>query len=139
MIIGIGSDLCDIRRIEKSLERFGDRFRDRIFTPIEQAKAEGRVGKGHSGSAGTYAKRFAAKEACSKALGTGMSMGTGWKDMGVVNRRSGAPTLELSGKAAERLRALTPEGYEPVIHLTMTDEYPYAQAFVIIEARPVRS
>jgi holo-[acyl-carrier protein] synthase len=134
MIIGIGSDLCDIRRIEKSLERFGDRFRDRVFTPVEQARAERRQGKGHSGAAGTYAKRFAAKEACSKALGTGMSMGTSWKDMAVVNLRSGAPTLQLSGKAAERLRALTPDGFAPVIHLTMTDEYPYAQAFVVIEA-----
>jgi holo-[acyl-carrier protein] synthase len=136
MIIGIGSDICDIRRIEKSLERFGDRFRDRIFTGIEQARAEGRIGKGHVGAAGTYAKRFAAKEACSKALGTGLSMGTSWKDMGVVNRRSGQPTMELTGKAAARLQALMPEGYRPVIHLTMTDEYPYAQAFVVIEAVP---
>jgi holo-[acyl-carrier protein] synthase len=138
MIIGIGTDLCDIRRIQKTLERFGDRFRDRVFTAIEQERASARSGRGHNAAAGTYAKRFAAKEACSKALGTGLSMGMHWKDMGVVNKRTGEPTLRLTGGAAERLTALTPAGHRPVIHLTMTDEYPYAQAFVVIEAVPFK-
>jgi holo-[acyl-carrier protein] synthase len=134
MIIGIGSDLCDIRRIEKTLARFGERFRNRIFTAVEQGRAEARIGKGNVATAGTYAKRFAAKEACAKALGTGLSMGMHWRDMGVVNRPSGQPTMVVSGAAAERLAALVPAGHRPVIHLTMTDEYPYAQAFVVIEA-----
>jgi holo-[acyl-carrier protein] synthase len=134
MIIGIGSDLCDIRRIERSLQRFGDRFRDRIFTPVEQARAEGRQGKGHNNAPGTYAKRFAAKEACAKALGTGLSLGMRWRDMGVVNLPSGQPTMRLTGRAAARLATLVPPGHEAVIHLTMTDEHPYAQAFVVIEA-----
>ena len=117
MIIGLGSDLCDIRRVEQTLEKFGERFIDRCFTPVERAK------------------RFAAKEACAKALGTGLSQGVFWRDMGVVNLPSGQPTLRLSGGAAERLSALTPPGYEAVIHLTLTDEYPLAQAYVLIEAR----
>ncbi|PSC02416.1 holo-ACP synthase [Alsobacter soli] len=132
MIIGIGSDLCDIRRIEQSLERFKDRFVRRCFTEIEQRKADRRADR-----AGTYAKRFAAKEACSKALGTGFNRGVFMRDMGVVNLPSGAPTMRLTGGAAERLRAITPEGHEAVIHLTMTDEHPMAQAFVVIEARPL--
>jgi holo-[acyl-carrier protein] synthase len=134
MIIGIGTDICDIRRIENTLQRFGDRFRERVFTKTEQARAEHRQTKGNNGAAGTYAKRFAAKEACSKALGTGLSMGMRWKDMAVVNRPSGQPTMHLSGAAAERLAALVPEGRSARIHLSMTDEYPYAQAFVVIEA-----
>ncbi|WP_406853683.1 holo-ACP synthase [Alsobacter sp. KACC 23698] len=132
MIIGIGSDLCDIRRIEQTLERYKDRFVARCFTPVEQAKAERRADR-----AGTYAKRFAAKEACSKALGTGFHQGVFMRDMGVVNLRSGAPTMALTGGAAERLKALTPPGHEAVIHVTLTDEHPLAQAFVIIEARLV--
>lgn len=131
MIIGLGSDLCDIRRVEKTLERFGERFIQRVFTDIEQRKAGSRVG-----AASTYAKRFAAKEACAKALGTGFNRGVFLKDIGVVNRRSGAPTLALTGGAAERLAAITPEGYEAVIHLTLTDEYPMAMAVVMIEAAP---
>lgn len=131
MIIGIGSDLCDIRRIEKSLERFGDRFVKRVFTEAEQVKSDRRHER-----AASYAKRFAAKEACSKALGTGIRMGVFWKDMGVVNLPSGKPTMQLEGDALERLRALTPPGHEAVIHLTITDDYPLAQAFIIIEARP---
>jgi holo-[acyl-carrier protein] synthase len=132
VIIGIGSDLTDIRRINNSLERFGERFTLRIFTEIERAKAERRADR-----AGTYAKRFAAKEACAKALGTGMRRGVFWKDMGVVNARSGQPTLALTGGAAARLAELTPAGHTAVIHLTLTDEHPYAQAFVVIEARPL--
>ena len=132
MIIGIGSDLCDIRRIEKSLARFGDRFIQRVFTPVEQAKARRRLEM-----APTLAKRFAAKEACSKALGTGFSRGVFLRDIGVVNLRSGQPTLSLTGGALVQLTAMLPEGHEAVIHLTMTDEHPLAQAFVIIEARAV--
>jgi holo-[acyl-carrier protein] synthase len=132
MILGIGSDLCDIRRIEKTLERHGERFEERVFTEAERRKAEGRAHR-----AATYAKRFAAKEACAKALGTGLRAGVFWRDMGVVNRRSGQPTMALTGGAAERLAALLPVGHEAVIHLTITDEHPYAQAFVVIEARPV--
>jgi len=132
MIIGIGSDLCDIRRIEKSLARFGDRFIQRVFTPVEQAKARRRLEM-----APTLAKRFAAKEACSKALGTGFSRGVFLRDIGVVNLRSGQPTLALTGGALVQLTSMLPEGHEAVIHLTMTDEYPLAQAFVIIEARAV--
>ena len=127
----MGSDLCDIRRIEETLSRFGDRFVARCFTPIEQKKSE-RVAT----RASSYAKRFAAKEACAKALGTGLRHGVYWRDMGVVNLASGKPTLRLEGGALAHLHKLLPAGYEPMIHLTMTDEYPYAQAFVIIEARP---
>jgi holo-[acyl-carrier protein] synthase len=131
MILGIGSDLCDIRRIEKTLERHGERFVQRIFTEIERSRAERKANR-----AATYAKRFAAKEACAKALGTGMNRGVFWRDMGVVNQRSGQPTMILTGGAAERLAALTPVGHKALIHLTITDEHPYAQAFVVIEARP---
>jgi holo-[acyl-carrier protein] synthase len=129
MIIGIGNDIIDIRRIEKSLERFGNRFVQRVFTDVEQRKSDKRAQR-----AASYAKRFAAKEACSKALGTGLSQGVFWRDMGVVNLPSGAPTLNLSNGAAERLSKLVPEGKQGRIHLTMTDEYPYAQAIVMIEA-----
>lgn len=132
MIIGIGSDLIDIRRVEQSLERFGERFVKRCFTEIEQAKSERRRNR-----AASYAKRFAAKEACSKALGTGLAEGVFWKDMGVVNLPGGKPTMKLTGGAAERLAELLPPGHEAFIHLTITDEHPYAQAFVIIEARPL--
>jgi holo-[acyl-carrier protein] synthase len=130
VILGIGNDLIDIRRIEKSLERFGDRFVQRIFTETEQKRSEGRATR-----AASYAKRFAAKEACSKALGTGLRRGVFWRDMGVVNLPSGQPTMKLTGGAAERLKAMLPPGTEPFIHLTITDEGPYAQAFVVIEAR----
>jgi holo-[acyl-carrier protein] synthase len=129
MIIGIGNDIIDIRRIEKSLERFGDRFVNRVFTEVEQRKSDKRAQR-----AASYAKRFAAKEACSKALGTGLSQGVFWRDMGVVNLPSGAPTLILTSGAAERLKSMVPAGAEVKIHLTMTDEYPYAQAIVIIES-----
>jgi holo-[acyl-carrier protein] synthase len=132
MILGIGSDLCDIRRIEKTLARHGERFTNRIYTGIERARAERKANR-----AATYAKRFAAKEACAKALGTGMNRGVFWRDMGVVNQRSGQPTMVLTGGAAERLASLTPAGHEAVIHLTITDDHPYAQAFVVIEARPL--
>ena len=131
MILGIGSDLCDIRRIERSLERFGDRFLDRVFTATERAKAESRPFT----RAGTLAKRFAAKEAFSKAVGTGFKRGVFMKDIGVVNAPSGAPTLELTGGARERLDALAPAGHAIDIHLTLTDEHPWAQAFVILTAR----
>lgn len=130
MIIGLGSDLCNIERIQNSLDRFGERFENRVFTEIEQAKAAKRPFT----RAGTYAKRFAAKEAFSKAVGTGFSHGVFMKDIGVVNSRSGAPTLALSGGAADRLASLIPDGYSPRIHLTLTDDHPWAQAFVIIEA-----
>ena len=133
MIIGLGSDLIDIRRIEKSLDRFGDRFIQRIFTDIEQAKSERRRER-----AASYAKRFAAKEACSKALGTGLSNGVFWRDMGVVNLPSGQPTMKLTNGALKRLHSMMPEGMEPSIHLTITDDFPLAQAFVIIEALPKR-
>ena len=132
MIIGIGSDLIDIRRIEKSLERFGERFASRCFTEIEIAKSDRRANR-----AASYAKRFAAKEACSKALGTGLAQGVFWKDMGVVNLPSGKPTMALTGGAAEKLAQLTPPGHRAVVHLTITDDFPLAQAFVIIEALPV--
>jgi len=132
MIIGMGSDLIDIRRIETSIERFGDRFTNRCFTEIEQKKSDGRKNR-----AASYAKRFAAKEACSKALGTGLAQGVFWRDMGVVNLPSGKPTMRLTNGAADRLAKLLPAGHEAVIHLTITDEFPYAQAFVIIEALPV--
>ncbi len=129
MILGFGIDLCDIRRIEDSLTRFGDRFVNRCFTEIERRKSEGRASP-----ASSYAKRFAAKEACAKALGTGIAAGVFWRDMGVVNLTSGKPTLCLTGGAALRLAKMTPQGHIAVIHLTLTDEYPMAQAQVIIEA-----
>jgi holo-[acyl-carrier protein] synthase len=129
MIVGIGSDLTDIRRIEKSLARFGDRFAERVYTEVERARSERK-----SDRAASYAKRFAAKEACAKALGTGIRKGVFWRDMGVVNAPSGQPTMVLSGGAAERLAALIPPGYSAVVHLSLTDDHPYAQAFVIIEA-----
>ena len=131
MIIGMGSDLIDIRRIETSITRFGERFTNRCFTDIERARSDRRKNR-----AASYAKRFAAKEACSKALGTGLAQGVFWKDMGVVNLPSGKPTMRLTNGAAERLAKLLPAGHEAVIHLTITDEFPYAQAFVIIEALP---
>ncbi|WP_293862081.1 holo-ACP synthase [uncultured Alsobacter sp.] len=131
MILGLGSDLCDIRRIEKTLDRFGRRFVERVFTPVEQRKSERRKER-----AASYAKRFAAKEACAKALGTGFSRGVFMRDLGVVNLPSGAPTMALTGGARARLDALLPAGHEAVIHVTITDEYPLAQAFVVIEARP---
>ncbi|MBB6309867.1 holo-ACP synthase [Xanthobacter tagetidis] len=134
MILGIGSDLADARRIARSIERFGERFLERVFTPVERAKAERRRLK-----AETYAKRFAAKEACAKALGTGLSHGVFWRDMGVVNLPTGQPTLELTGGAARRLAAMLPEGHEAVIHLTMTDEGPLVSAQVIISAVPRRA
>ena len=129
MIIGIGSDLIDIRRVAKVIERHGDRFIDRIFTPAERARAERRRNRIE-----TYAKRFAAKEACAKALGTGIRAGVWWRDMGVVNLPSGRPTMQLTGGALARLQALTPEGYEARIDLSITDDWPLAQAFVIISA-----
>lgn len=132
MIIGIGSDLIDIRRVEKSIARFGDRFTHRCFTEIERAKSDRRKER-----AASYAKRFAAKEACSKALGTGLAQGVFWKDMGVVNLPSGAPTMALTGGAGERLAAITPAGHYAVVHLTITDDFPLAQAFVVIEALPL--
>ena len=133
MIIGLGSDLCNIERIQNSLDRFGARFEQRVFTEVERAKAARRPYT----RAGTYAKRFAAKEAFSKAVGTGFKRGVFMKDIGVVNAPSGAPTLALSGGAAARLAALTPEGHEAIVHLTLTDDHPWAQAFVVIEARPL--
>jgi holo-[acyl-carrier protein] synthase len=132
MIIGIGNDIVDIRRVEKTLGRFGDRFRDRIFTDIEKKKSDRRVER-----AASYAKRFAAKEACSKALGTGFNRGVFWKDMGVVNEPSGRPTMVLTGGALEQLQRLVPAGMYPKVHLTITDDFPYAQAVVIIEANPL--
>ena len=132
MILGIGSDLIDIRRIERSLERYGERFVERIYTPVERARSERRRQR-----AASYAKRFAAKEACAKALGTGLSRGVFWRDMGVVNLPGGKPTMQLTGGAAKRLAALVPDGHRPAIHLTITDDFPLAQAFVIIEALPL--
>ena len=129
MIIGIGNDIIDIRRIEKTLERHGERFTNRVFTEIERAKSDRRAQR-----AASYAKRFAAKEACSKALGTGLSNGVFWRDMGVVNLPSGKPTLRLTAGAKAQLDRLVPKGATAAIHLTMTDEYPYAQAIVMIEA-----
>jgi len=134
MIIGLGSDLCNIERIQNSLDRFGDRFEKRVFTEVERAKAARRPYT----KAGTYAKRFAAKEAYSKAVGTGFRAGVFMKDIGVINAKSGAPTLALAGGAKKRLDALTPAGYDAVVHLTLTDDHPWAQAFVIIEAIPSR-
>lgn len=131
MIVGIGSDLIDIRRIEKTLDRFGDRFTTRIFTQIERDKSDRRRER-----AASYAKRFAAKEACSKALGTGIRMGVAWREMGVVNLPGGRPTLDLQGGALRRLEGLIPDGFVAEIHLTITDDYPLAQAFVVISAYP---
>ena len=133
MIIAIGSDLCNIERIQSSLDRYGERFLQRVFTETEQKKAARRPFT----RAGTLAKRFAAKEAYSKAVGTGFKAGVFMKDIGVVNAPSGAPTLAFTGGAAARLAAITPEGHEAVVHLTLTDDHPWAQAFVVIEARPI--
>ncbi len=134
MILGLGSDLIDIRRIEQTLDRFGERFIDRIFTDIEQQKSERR-----SERAASYAKRFAAKEACSKALGTGFRKGVFWKDMGVVNEPSGRPTMHLTGGAGRQLAEMVPAGSSAKVHITITDDFPWAQAFVIIEAVPIVS
>ncbi|HEX3753759.1 MAG TPA: holo-ACP synthase [Rhizomicrobium sp.] len=131
MIIGLGNDLCDIRRIERTIERHGERFLDRVFTRVERAKSDRRANR-----AASYAKRFAAKEACAKALGTGLNAGVYWRDMGVVNLSSGKPTLTLTGGALARLAEITPPGHTAQIDLTMTDEYPLAQAIVIISANP---
>jgi len=131
MILGIGSDLSDIRRIQASLDRFGDRFAQRCFTETERRRSERKPDR-----AASYAKRFAAKEACAKALGTGMRGAVYWRDMGVVNLPSGQPTLALTGGALDRLKSLVPAGHEARIHLSLTDDHPYAQAFVVIEALP---
>ena len=132
MIIGIGSDLTDVRRVQQTLDRFGERFTLRVFTEVERARSERKADR-----AASYAKRFAAKEACAKALGTGIHQGVFWRDMGVVNMRSGKPTMALTGGAAARLAALTPPGLTAIIHVSLTDEIPLAQAFVIIEAVPL--
>jgi holo-[acyl-carrier protein] synthase len=129
MILGLGNDIIDIRRVERTIERYGDRFLSRVFTDIERRKSDGRAGR-----AASYAKRFAAKEACAKALGTGFRQGVFWRDMGVVNLPSGRPTLELTGGALQALDELTPEGHEVRIDLTITDDFPMAQAIVIISA-----
>jgi len=131
MILGLGNDIIDIRRIERTLDRFGDRFTHRVFTDIERAKSDRRLMR-----AATYAKRFAAKEACSKALGTGFRAGVFWRDLGVVNLPSGQPTLQLTGGALRRLQAMTPAGMVAHVHLTMTDDFPQAQAIVLISALP---
>lgn len=131
MIIGIGSDLIDIRRVAKTLDRYGERFTQRVFTEVERAKSDKRRER-----AASYAKRFAAKEACSKALGTGISRGVFWREMGVVNLPGGKPTMELSGRAREHAMSMTPPGMKVLVHLTITDDFPLAQAFVIIEAVP---
>ena len=127
MIVGIGNDIIDIRRIEKTIERYGERFLNRVFTEAERARSDGRAGR-----AASYAKRFAAKEACAKALGTGLRNGVFWKDMGVVNLGSGRPTMVLTGGAAAQLRRITPQGLEPRVHVTLTDDFPLAQAVVLI-------
>ena len=132
MIIGIGNDLIDIRRVEKTLEKYGERFIARVFTEVEKRKSERRRQR-----AASYAKRFAAKEACSKALGTGMNAGVFWRDMGVVTLPSGKPTMALTGGAARHLASLIPAGHRAEIHLTITDDFPLAQAFVVIEAVPI--
>ncbi|HEX5930285.1 MAG TPA: holo-ACP synthase [Methyloceanibacter sp.] len=129
MIIGIGNDMIDIRRVERTIERYGERFLERVFTPVERMKSDGRAAR-----AASYAKRFAAKEACAKALGTGFRQGVFWRDMGVVNLPSGRPTLELTGGAARALARLKPEGHEMRIDLSITDDFPTAQAIVIISA-----
>lgn len=131
MILGIGSDLCDIRRIERSIARFGDRFTHRVFTDGERRRSDARAARAPS-----YARRFAAKEACAKALGTGLSQGVFWRDMEVVNLPGGRPTLRLTGGALARLGAMTPPGHEARVHVSLTDDPPLAQAFVIIEAVP---
>nr|WP_111301915.1 holo-ACP synthase [Paracoccus saliphilus] len=131
MILGIGSDLANIDRIQSTLDRFGDRFRNRVFTGTELGKAARRADE-----AGTLAKRWAAKEACSKALGTGLAMGISWRDMAVSNLPSGQPVMALTGWAQDRLTAMTPPGHHAVVHVTLTDDHPWAQAFVVIEARP---
>lgn len=132
MILGIGTDLANIERIQGTLDRFGDRFKNRVFTDEEKRKSESR-----KDVAGTYAKRWAAKEACSKALGTGLAMGIAWKDMSVSNLRTGQPVMHVTGWAKDRLAAITPDGHEAIVHVTLTDDHPWAQAFVVIEARPV--
>ncbi|GHF04515.1 holo-[acyl-carrier-protein] synthase [Aliiroseovarius zhejiangensis] len=132
MILGIGTDLANIDRIAGTLERFGDRFRNRVFTETELRKAARRRDE-----AGTLAKRWAAKEACSKALGTGLAMGISWRDMAVSNLRTGQPVMAVTGWAADRLAEMTPAGHEAIIHVTLTDDHPWAQAFVVIEARPI--
>ena len=132
MILGIGTDLANIERIQGVLDRFGDRFRNRVFTEVEQAKSERRLDV-----AGTYAKRWAAKEACSKALGTGLRMGIAWRDMSVSNLRSGQPVMHVTGWAKERLDQMTPAGHEAMVHVTLTDDHPWAHAMVLIEALPV--
>ncbi|MGE0501378.1 MAG: holo-ACP synthase [Rhizobiaceae bacterium] len=134
MILGIGSDLIDIRRIEKTLERHGDRFVHRIFTEIERTRSDRRAER-----AASYAKRFAAKEACAKALGTGLARGVFWRDMGVVNLPGGRPTMHLTGGAQKRLDEMVPDGHRAQIHVTITDDFPLAQAFVIIEALPLQA
>lgn len=133
MILGIGTDLANIERIAGTLARFGDRFRNRVFTEQELARAARR-----GEDAATYAKRWAAKEACSKALGTGLAMGIAWRDMWVTNLKGGQPVMHVSGWAKARLDAMTPDGHEAVIHVSLTDDHPWAQAFVVIEARPLR-
>jgi len=132
VILGIGTDLANIERIQGTLDRFGDRFKNRVFTEIEQKKAERR-----KDIAGTYAKRWAAKEACSKALGTGLAMGISWKDMSVTNLKSGQPQMSLTGWAKQRLDEMTPPNHNAIVHVTLTDDHPWAQAFVLIEALPV--
>ncbi|MFQ5533998.1 MAG: holo-ACP synthase [Sphingomonadales bacterium] len=134
MVIGLGNDLVDIRRIQRSIERYGDRFINRIFTDVERSKSDRRANR-----AASYAKRFAAKEACSKALGTGFRKGVFWRDMGVVNLPSGQPTMHLTGGALERLKEITPPGRDAVIHLTITDDHPLAQAIVLITSTPANS
>jgi holo-[acyl-carrier protein] synthase len=131
MILGIGSDLANIERIERTIARFGRRFLDRVYTEIEQGLAERRAAR-----VATYAKRWAAKEACSKALGTGLRMGIKWRDMGVVNLTTGQPTMRLTGWAEERLKAMTPPGHQARLHVTLTDDHPWAMAVVVIEAVP---
>lgn len=132
MILGIGTDLANVERMERVLERWGDRFKTRVFDEVERSKSERRLD-----AASTYAKRWAAKEACSKALGTGLRMGVAWKDMAVFNLETGQPQMRLSGWAAERLEKMTPEGHEARLHVTLTDDRPWAQAVVVIEARPL--
>tara|TARA_B100001248_G_scaffold259842_1_gene246708 strand:- start:4396 stop:4797 length:402 start_codon:yes stop_codon:yes gene_type:complete len=132
MIVGIGTDLANIDRIQGVLSRHGDRFKNRVFTDIEQAKASRRKDE-----AGTYAKRWAAKEACSKALGTGLRMGIAWREMSVSNLSSGQPVMQVTGSAKTRLDEITPAGHEAILHVSLTDDYPWAQAYVVIEARPI--
>ena len=134
MILGLGNDIIDIRRIEKALERYGERFLSRVFTATERAKSDARAGR-----AASYAKRFAAKEACAKALGTGFRKGVFWRDMGVINLRSGRPTMVLTGGAAEQLKRITPQGLEPRVDVSLTDDFPQAQAIVVISAEPASS